>query len=412
MAAAPDILFVHSNFPGQLGFLAEALMARGHRVFAITNSGKGLPGVGLARWTLKRGTAQGVFPFAVRAEADLLRGNGAAEAAFALREHGVNPAVIIGHPGWGETLFLREIFPQARQILYGEYYYRFKGGDAGFDPEFPAANDRAEPLRIHAKNATQLLAYADADAIVCPTPFQASRFPDLLKPRIRIIHEGVDTSAVTPGHPEALTLPDGTALGAATPVITLINRRFEPLRGYHMFMRALPAVLEACPHAHAVLIGSDQGAGYGLAPPQGRTWKEVFLSEVQDRLDMTRVHFTGPLPYPQMLAALRLSRAHVYYTYPFVLSWSLLEAMASGCAIIASDTPPVRDALKDGHNARLLPFFDVAALSQTLTAAIEQPERFAPLRAQARADAVAHHDRAGRCLPQWMELINGMLTRS
>jgi glycosyltransferase involved in cell wall biosynthesis len=412
MSPKPDILFIHSNFPGQFGFLAEAMKARGHRVAAIAETGRGLPGVSLARWSLKRGSAPGIYPMATRAEADLMRASGAADAAFALRENGINPALIIGHPGWGETIFMREIFPQARQILYGEYYYRFKGGDAGFDPEFPAANDRAEPLRIHAKNATQLLAYADADAIVSPTPYQAGRFPELLKPSLRIVHEGVDTAAIKPNPQARLLLPNGQVLDRSTPVITFINRRFEPLRGYHIFMRALPAVLKACPTAQVVMIGADQGNGYGLAPPKGKTWKEIFLAEVSDRMDMSRVHFTGTLPHDQMLAALSISAAHVYYTYPFVLSWSLLEAMASGCALIASDTAPVRDALTDGVNARLLPFFDIEALSEAMIDAVKSPERYVPYREQARHDAVAYHDRATSCLPQWMALIDEMLTRA
>ncbi len=407
--SAPDILFVHSNFPGQFGFIAEALMQRGHRCAAITQTGKGIPGVSLATWSLKRGSAAQIHPFAVRAEADLMRAEAAAAAALALKNSGFLPKLIIGHPGWGETIFLKEIFPEARQILYGEYYYRYAGGDAGFDPEFPTGEPLHDSLRIHAKNASQLLAYADADVIVSPTPFQSSRFPDLLKSRLHIIHEGVDTATIRPNPQASFSLPDGRVLDRATPVITMINRRFEPLRGYHIFMRALPAVMQACPQAHFLLIGADQAGGYGLAAPKGKTWGQIFLDEVRDRLDLSRLHFTGTLPHAQMLAALSISSAHIYYTYPFVLSWSLLEAMASECAIIASATPPVQDVLVDGHNARLLPFFDVEALSATMIEALETPDRFLTLRQQARVDVMAGYDRQTSCRPAWMNLIDRVL---
>ena len=264
-------------------------------------------------------------------------------------------------------------------------------------------------MRIHAKNATQLLAYADADAIVSPTPFQAARFPDILKPRIEIIHEGVDASAIKPDPQARFTLPSGLVLDRTTPLITMINRRFEPLRGYHIFMRALPAIMQACPKAHVLLIGADQPGGYGLAAPQGKTWGRVFLDEVSDKIDHARLHFVGTLPHKEMLAALSISSAHVYYTYPFVLSWSLLEAMASGCALVASATAPVQDVLKDGHNARLLPFFDVAQLAETVIEAIRTPENFASLRAQARADVVASYDRDSHCRPAWLNLVDRVL---
>jgi len=185
-------------------------------------------------------------------------------------------------------------------------------------------------------------------------------------------------------------------LDRAKPIITFINRRFEPLRGYHVFMRALPRVLAQVPEAEILLIGSEQQGGYGLPPPKGATWKQLFLDEVKGRIDASRVHFTGPLPHGEMLAALSLSRAHVYYTYPFVLSWSLLEAMASECLVIASDTAPVRDAIRSGENGLLLDFFDHDALAEALVEACRSPERFAPLRKAARETVIADFNRA-RC---------------
>lgn len=402
-------LFVHNNFPGQFGFIARRLVDSGFQAAAIaTGQAPGQEGVSLVKWAASRGSTHGIFPDATRAEADLLRGRAAADKALALKAKGLDPRIIVGHPGWGEMTYMREIFPAARQILYGEYYYRSTGGDVGFDPEFAPADDHYA-LKVHPKNAVQMLQYSEADAIVSPTPFQAGRFPSILRPRMRIIHEGVDTRAIRPDPEARLVLPGGRALTRADQVVTLINRRFEPMRGFHIFMRALPRILERLPAAQVVLIGADEAGGYGPPAPDGTTWGKVMLAEVGDRIDRSRVHFLGRVPHPVMLSALSITSAHVYYTYPFVLSWSLLEAMASACPIIASDTAPVRDALTDGVNARLLPFFDVEALAEAVTEAVKKPQGMAALRNAARDDAVRRWDRATQCEPRWASLIGEVL---
>jgi glycosyltransferase involved in cell wall biosynthesis len=259
---------------------------------------------------------------------------------------------------------------------------------------------------VHAKNATMAMAFGEADRIVAPTPFQAGLLPVAFRSRTAIIHEGVDTDLVRPAPNARLTVA-GRVLDRSKPIITFINRRFEPLRGYHVFMRALPRVLAQVPDAEILLIGSEQPGGYGLPPPKGATWKQLFLDEVKDSLDPSRVHFTGPLPHGEMLAALSLSTAHVYYTYPFVLSWSLLEAMASECLVIASDTAPVRDAIRSGENGLLLDFFDHDALAEALVEACRSPERFAPLRKAARETVIADFNRA-RCSAAWVDLLEGL----
>jgi glycosyltransferase involved in cell wall biosynthesis len=403
--APPDVLFVHSNFPGQFGFLASALSERGVRCAAISSpTGKPMTGIAHRTWQHQRGSTPGIFPDATRAEADFIRGQSAAQAAMQLRDLGLNPRVIIGHPGWGETLFLREVFPNARQILYGEFYYRTVGADVGFDPEFPEPS-LAERFRVHAKNATMALALADADRIVSPTRFQAGLIPSIFQPRISVIHEGVDTGVVKPNAQASFDLSNGRVLDRTNRVITFINRRFEPLRGYHILMRALPAVLAALPDVEVLLIGADQAGGYGLSAPKGTTWGNHFLNEVRDRIDTSRVHFTGRVSYEQMLAALSISSAHVYYTYPFALSWSLLEAMASGCLVVTSDTAPVRDVVEHQVNGLALDFFDGDALARALIEACEHPDRFADYRVRARETIVERFDRKHVTLPAWLELI-------
>ena len=404
-----NILFVHSNFPGQFGFVAQALLARGMRCEAIASAtSRQMPGIPLSRWGIKRGSTPGIFVPAVRAEADCIRGRAAAECALMLRQKGFVPDLIIGHPGWGETLFLRDIFPKAKQIIYGEYYYRAEGGDVGFDPEFGEVSVD-ERFRVHAINATLALALSEANRIVCASRFQASLLPPIFAARMTIIHEGIDTAAVRPNRDASLTLANGRLLDRSLPIVTFINRRFEPLRGFHIFMRALPKVLAEVPDCQAVLIGADETGGYGKPAPANTTWKKHYPAEIEGRCDKSRLHFTGRIPYRQMLAALSISLAHVYYTYPFVLSWSLLEAMASECLVVCSDTAPVRDVVQDGKNGLLLDFFDVDLLARTLITACREPERFSSLRKAARQTVVDEFDRARLCLPAWMRLVDEVL---
>lgn len=365
-------------------------------------------GIELAKWSTKRGTTEGILPAAVRAEADLIRGGAAAEAALSFKRSGLDPKLIIGHPGWGETTYMREIFPKARQIAYAEYYYRSEGGDVGFDPEFSPQNPD-NPHVLYAKNAGMAMAFAEADAIVSPTPFQASLLPEVFRARTHIIHEGVDTAAVKRHSSPKVTLGNGKVLDGSRPLVTLINRRFEPLRGFHIFMRALPKFMAAVPEADVLVIGADERGGYGK-PAEGKlTWGQQLFAEISDKVDRSRIHFVGRVAHPVMLEALSLSWAHVYYTYPFVLSWSCLEAMATECLVLGSDTPPVRDAITRGKDGILNDFFDVAALSGAMIEACRAPEKFVEMRKAARQTIEQRWDRATICEPAWLRLVEPML---
>lgn len=403
------VLFVHSNFPAQFRDLARDLVARGVECAAIgAVQAPGLPGVRLAKWSNAKGSTPGIFPLATRAEADFIRGRAALDAALALKAEGFEPDLIIGHPGWGETVFLAEPFPNARRIVFSEMFYQGRGGDIDFDGEFITPTFEMI-LAGTSKNAVMALALSQADAIVCPTPYQASTHPDVFRARTHLIHEGVDTQAIQPGPARPLVLPDGTVIAPGTPVITHVNRHLEPLRGLHILLRALPRLQAEVPDARVLIVGSEDTRGYSGSTPDGRSWKAHCLDGLEDRLDLSRVHFLGRLPHEEMLAALRLSTAHVYYSYPFVLSWSLLEAMASGCYLIGSDTPPVRDAIEDGVNGKLLGFFDVDALSAALIDACRRPGAFAAQRAAARETAVERFDAAaGRAA--WLALIDEVMT--
>jgi glycosyltransferase involved in cell wall biosynthesis len=401
---AAGVLFVHNNFPAQFRGLAERLVALGVPCFAIGyEHSAGAPGVNLLRYRLSRGTGQDVYPLAIRAEADLLRGRHALDAARWLKDQGHTPQVIVGHPGWGETALLRHIFPEVKQALFSEFYYHGAGSDIDFDPEFWNGDEEAL-IRGRAKNAVMAMALADGDAIVAPTEFQASRLPTVFRERARVIHEGIDVDAIRPAPAEPFALDDGRIIQPGTPVITHINNQMEPMRGLHVFARALPRLLAEVPNAQVLVIGEAKTRGYGAEAPDGKTWKQAIFEPLLPQLDLSRIHFLGRVAHDRMLAALRLSTAHVYYSYPFVLSWSLVEAMASGCYVVGSDTAPVRDAIQDGVNGRLLPFFDANALAQALIDACRDPGASAPLRAAARETAVAKFSRA-KGLTAWLDLL-------
>ena len=398
------ILFVHQNFPGQFLHLAPELKRRGHAVRALTDGTNTRPSpVEVLRY---RHTPQPVDPAATRLGRNYTtmsdRGVTVARAALQMRAQGYVPDVIFGHSGWGETLFLKEVWPEAKLIVYAEFYYKGRGADVGFDPEFnPPHFDQVLIAQGRAAHLGQALDHADAG--LSPTLWQASTYPPSLRDRIRVIFDGVNTAVLRPDPAAQIALPDGRTLRAGDEVLTFVNRNLEPYRGYHTFMRALPGVLAARPAARVVIVGGNE-VSYGAAPKQG-SWKEHFLAEVRDRLDLSRVHFVGKLAYPQFVALMQVSRAHAYLTYPFVLSWSMLEAMAAGAHVVASSTAPVTEVITDGVNGTLVDFFDVAGWSRALTEALANPDRFAAHRLAARATVLERYDLHGICLPQMVDFV-------
>ena len=400
----PKILFIHNGSPGRFRFLASAFSSKGWECAHIgPPDATDLPGTRNLRWQYRRGSSGGIFPLAVRAEADLIRAQYTADLALGLKGEGFVPDLIIGHPGWGEMAFLHEVYPKAKQIQIGEFYYLSSGGDVGFDPEFDAVTF-ADQCRVHAKNSVLAMSMVEAERIVAPTKFQASTFPAALQPRISVIHEGIDTDIAKPGHATSLKLPNGVELTRKTPVVTFVNRRFEPLRGFHTFMRALPRFLAAMPTAHVVL-GSDDPGVYGARAKSHATSKEAMLAEVGDR--MKKDAEVRLAEYEDKLA---MSTAHVYMTYPFVLSWSLLDAMACEALVVGSDTAPVRDAIRNGENGFLVDFFDHAALADKLAEICSNPNGYDDIRRAARQTVLTEFDQKTICLPAWLKLVDDVLS--
>lgn len=404
------ILFIHQNFPGQFKALAPALARDpANEVVAFTmqkNPAPAWQGVRLVGYQPARGSTPNVHPWVTDFETKTIRAEAVFRAALALREEGFTPDVIIAHHGWGESLFLKDVWPKAKLGIYCEFHYHPTGADSGFDPEFPET-DPGAVCRLRLKNMNNLMHFEIADAGLSPTHWQASTFPEPFRNQISVVHEGIDTRRLVPNPAVALTLNGNLNLTRDDEVITFVNRNLEPYRGYHIFMRALPELLRRRPNARVLICGGDD-VSYGARPAGGKKWKDIFFDEVRGEIapaDLQRVHFLGNLPYEYFVPLLQLSTVHVYLTYPFVLSWSLLEAMSIGCAIVASDTKPLHEAIRHGDTGVLVDFFNPAALVEQVCDLLDAPEERARLGANAREFARAHYDLNDVCLPQQLAWV-------
>ena len=407
-----NILFIHQNFPGQFKHLAPALAQRGHNVAVLTLK-KDLianaPGINFFYYQLDRGNATNGHPWTVDYESKIIRAEACFKAALTLKSGGYSPDVIVAHPGWGESLFLKTVWPQAKLGIFCEWYYHATGYDVGFDSEF-AVSDPGNDARIFLKNANALLHSEIADGGMCPTHWQASTYPPHIKKTITVVHDGIDTEVLSPDHGATFVLPDGTVLTRKDNVVTFINRSLEPYRGLHTFLRSVPEILIQEPDAHILIVGSE-GTGYGAPPPNNMSWRQIFSEQVFEKMDaslVSRIHFLGKIPYNLYINLLQVSTVHVYLTYPFVLSWSLLEAMSIECAIVASDTGPVQEAMTHDESAVLVDFFSPILLAAEVVGLLRDPPRRERVGRAARVTARANYDLKNVCQPKqiaWVESL-------
>jgi glycosyltransferase involved in cell wall biosynthesis len=403
-----NILFLHQNFPAQFIHVASALQRGGHRVMAVVPETNNRPRiVPTETYRFEPPTHVPSSDLGAHYRERAMRGSAAADGMLRLKASGFTPDVVVGHGGWGETLFVRDIWPRARLIVHAEFYYTADSADVGFDPEFETLPTLTQAIRLRVRNSAMIQAIVDADVAVAPTQWQAGRFPPSLRQRLTILHEGINTTRAAPNPRAEVRLGrDKLTLRPGDEIITFVNRNLEPYRGYHSFLRALPDVLRARPKARAVIVGGDS-VSYGPALPNGQSWKNHYLEEVRDKLDMSRIHFVGMIPHNVFVQLMQVSAAHVYLTYPFVLSWSALEAMSAGAVVIGSRTPPVEEVIEDGVHGHLVDFFDTAVLSERIIDVLASPAAQMALRRAARQTVIDRFDLHGRCLPQWLALVRG-----
>ncbi len=411
-----DLLFIHQSFPGQYRHIVGALgEQRSHRILALGIEAAKEPipaGVQYIRYGLKRGNAPQIHPLAQDLETKVIRAEACADAAHQLRRQGFKPDLICAHPGWGEALFLKDIWPNTPLLSYQEFFYRARGFDFNFDPELQSLEPPWQGCaQIRMKTANQLLNLELSDWCVAPTHFQRSSFPEAWQQRISVIHDGIDTDLAAPNAKAGpFVLPDGASLKPGDPIVTFVNRRLEPYRGCHSFIRAIPRILEQQPQAQLVLVGATKGVSYGAVCPNGE-WNERFFAEIEGQYDPSRVHCTGTLAYEAFLHLLQLSAAHVYLTYPFVLSWSLLEAMSTGCAVVGSATAPVQEVIEHERNGLLVDFFQPSAIADAVVELLRNRKLARQLGKAARKTILERYNLSS-CVRQQLALIDLVAARA
>jgi len=404
------ILFIHQNFPGQFRALSNALATKGHEVRAIAITGKEVPGVDVQNYIVQRGSSKNIHPLVTDFETKIIRGEACANALEKLKKEGYAPDLVIAHSGWGETAFLKDIFPDVKFCNYFEFYYKV-GTDTHFDPEF-SRDSSLSRMRLRTKNASHLLALESMDIALCPTNWQASTAPEIYKSKIKVVFDGIDTDIVKPNLDASLTIKkqNGATFNFTKndEIITFVNRQLEPYRGYHSFIRSLPKILKTRPQAKVLIVGGDK-VSYGAQAPDGKTWKHIFYDEIKDQVDESRIFFLGNISYDAYLSLIQISSVHVYLTYPFVLSWSCLEALSVGLVVVGSKTPPVEEVINHKKNGILVDFFNYAEISNAVIHVLENPNEYENIRQAARKTIIDKYNLKTVCLPKQIEIIESIL---
>lgn len=394
------VLFLHNNFPAQYLHLASALVRdpRHQVLFVTQNTDTELAGIQKLVFTPSRDAHESTHFYVRSYERAVLHGQAVFRVALKLKEIGFIPDVMCGHSGWGLTMFLKDAFPDVPLLCYFEWFTNARGSDIDFDLADPLSLD--DLLRYRASNASMLVDLHSCDRGLSPTQWQLSQFPKEFQSKISVLHDGVDTNYFLPNPGYRLVLPD-LDLSQVDELITYVSRGMDLYRGFPQFIEAIAQVLAERPNCHVAIVAAERVA-YGPARADGKSYKQWMLERVP--LDLSRVHFLGNLPYGLYKKVLQASSVHVYLTRPFVLSWSFMEAMASGCLIVASDTPPVREMMQDGVNGLLVDFFDVPAIARRITEALENQTELQPLRDRARATIVEQYALAD-LLPRHIALL-------
>ena len=356
----PKLLFIHQNYPGQYREIMPRIAATpGCEVVFLTHREKVPTPTDhvIARYKLAHKPREDTFVYARMFEQNCAYGDAVLRACRELARKGYKPDLVIGHAGWGELLFVKDVWPDVPLIGCFEWYFIPKGGPVDFDPEYLSRPGIASLL--HARNAVHHLSYLRCDTGHCATPFQKSAFPDMLKDKIEVVHEGIRTDRLQPDHTSPIEVARADPpFRRSDEIVLYIARNLEPTRGFHIFMRAIPAIQKARPNARIAIVGGDE-VSYGASLGGSETFRGKMLEEMKGRIDLSRVHFLGQIPYGDLVDLMRIARCHVYLTAPFVPSWSAMESMALERTLVASDVAPVREFIEHGKTGFLVDFFDV-----------------------------------------------------
>ncbi len=396
------IIFIHQNMPGQFKHLAPQMAAAGHDVIFITKRNDiNLPGVRRITYNLGREAKTHGHVYIHQLDEQILYGQAVARVLTELKSQGFVPDVICAHSGWGEALFTKEIFPDTPTQIFSEFFYRAVGSDINFETKEDVSYDRM--CRSRMRNTHMALTCLDADALIAPTVWQWQQHPAMMRERMSVIHDGINTQKCAPNPSVTFDLPTGQTLSRDDEVITYMSRNLEPYRGFHHFMEIVGELQRRRPKAHILIIGGDE-ISYGSKPEDAANWRESMLAK--HHVVPSRVHFLGRIPYDDYIKFLQISRVHVYLTYPFVLSWSSMEAMSVGCTIAASSTPPVREVMQHDDNALLFDFHKPTEMLETVCRLLDDAALCNRLGKAARQTIVNNYDLNTICLPQQMAILD------
>ncbi len=396
------ILFLHPNFPAQFRHLAATLgKDPKNKVVFGTNRKEGqIAGVAKVLYEKSRTARPETHHYVRPLENAVLEGQAVYRLAQQLKDNNFTPDIVYGHSGWGPTLFAKDIFPRAKLLCYFEWFYNAHGSDADFDPSDPINAD--DEARIRIKNAPILIDLYSCDRGISPTNWQRRQFPPEFHSKIKVNHDGIDTNYFQPKPEAKLVLPRiNLDLSEVSEIVTYVARGMEPYRGFPQLIETISILEKQRPQCHFVIVGKNRVA-YGKTLPDGKTYKDAMLEKFP--LDMNRVHFTDLLPYHEYLQVLQASSVHLYLTRPFVLSWSMLEALSTGCLIVGSATAPVQEVIEDGVNGLLVDFFSPKQIADKILEALDNPDKMAKIRTRARETILEKYDLA-KLLPQHLEWV-------
>lgn len=399
------ILFIHQNMPGQYKHIAPLMAADpNNEVVFITRPTKvTIPNVIKIEFDVKRDSQPDIHKYLIPYERAIFAGQEVWRACNKLKQAGFIPDVVVAHPGWGDALFVKDIFYDTPLLNFQEFYYRSFGSDMHFNPNDPIVPN--ELARVRIKNSNNIMNLDACDWGICPTHWQAKQLPQGFMHKISVLHDGVDANVAAPAKGRTITLANGKTLKQGDEIVTHVARNFEPYRGFPTIMRAFDIILKERPNCEILVVGND-GVSYGRGLENGKTYKQQMLEELPD-LDMNRLHFLGTVPHADMIQVMQISSAHIYMTYPFVLSWSMLEAMSTGCLMIASDTPPVTEVIEDGKNGLLVDFFSHEGLAKRIHEALDKQEELQPIREAARQTVLDKYA-LDKLLPLHVKLITDL----
>lgn len=403
------ICFVHQYFPGQFKRLAKHFVDEGHEVIAFHRglvdgrTSTQIDGIRLIEYGQnlpeqpETGALNAVEWF-IRESVDL------ATIAEEIRvEESWRPDIVYSHTGWGRAAYLHDVFTRAKHVKYCEWFYNNRLSST----EFLHPGGRALPYRMATStlNLPILGDLAHAHHLIAPTEWQKSQFPLALRDNIEVVPDGIDMDFFIPRPDATFSLPDGRMVSRKDRLVTYATRGADPFRGFAQFIEALGRLQARDPLVEAIILG-DRKIYYGADHGTENHFDEVIAKA---EIDPARTHFLGKLEYADYRTVLQVSSAHVYLTVPFVLSWSFLEAMATGCAVVGSDTAPIREFVTDGENGLLASFFDVAELAERIAEMLDAGPRADAMRIKAR-ETIRQRWSAEVAIEHHMKIVDRLLS--